>query len=75
MHGPILIQEKVFLYDCKISDSNNKINKKFIIKNKEISIGLNDKKIILGRVKPVGGGRLTYEWFMSKNLAVNTKLG
>ena len=68
--------EKVFLYDCKISDSNNKINKKFIIKNKEISIGLNDKKIILGRVKPVGGVKVNaYEWFMSKNLTTNTKLG
>ena len=68
--------EKVFLYDCKLSDANNKINKKFIIKNKEISIGLNDKKIILGRVKPADGVKVNaYEWFMSKNLTANSKIG
>jgi len=68
--------EKVFLYDCKLSDANNKINKKFIIKNKEISIGLNDKKIILGRVKTADGVKVNaYEWFMSKNLTANSKIG
>ena len=68
--------KKVFLYDCKLSDSNYKIDKKFIIENNKISIGLNDKKIILGRIKPEGGVKINaYEWFMTNNLTIDTKLG
>ncbi|MEC7837221.1 MAG: formyltransferase family protein [Chloroflexota bacterium] len=67
----------VFLYNCQIEENEDtSISKKFIIKNKKVSIGLRNKKITIGRIKDQKGNKINaYEWFEENNLSSNSKLG
>ena len=49
----------VSIYNCKLEKNENiTIRKKFIIENKKISVGLNDKKITIGRIKDLKGQKV-----------------
>ena len=67
----------VFLYNCKFMNSDEiDINKKLIIKNKTVSVGLGNKKLIIGRIKDHNGKKIdAYEWFEENKLTDSSKLG
>ena len=67
----------VSIYNCKLEKNENiTIRKKFIIENKKISVGLNDKKITIGRIKDLKGQKVdAYQWFEENNITNNSNLG
>ena len=73
----LINSKKVFLYDCKLQKNNLKINnRELFFSEKEVSIGINDKKLIIGRMKTEKEKKISsIEWIKNNGINLMTKVG
>ena len=73
----LINSKKVFLYDCKLLKNNLKINnRELFFSEKEVSIGINDKKLIIGRMKTEKEKKISsIEWIKNNEINLMTKVG